>query len=784
VYHFTYTESIAGRAQQVTRQSFNDIIRRPQIADICARIAAAQTTDEVSRLKRQLPAICWHAWFDDGVRKNSTAHPSGLVMIDIDHIDTPPDLWQQLQPKSQELGILAAHITPSGKGLRLVFPAPAGMDLVTAQSYYINQLSLQNVDTCTKDLARLSFCVPQQYWLMVDEERLFGQTQTLSVAPSIAPSQPPRGEELIDSTVLPEALAEAEHTPDNNTIPTIYPDYYETAQTFDSSPRGGWEGAAGSSGSSGSSIPYHLLVEKLQDQLGGIPAHGSRNNYIFTMAAHLRYVCDDNPHWIAQILPTYGEAKDKWWRTIQSACQRAQHPQMPILVKRAIALAHKELDAKQQADRDGTPGTSSTPPPMPHSLPRLIAHLVKNVPVVCRPSVANAVFPALATHLYGVKFWLIDGTEKEATFMCVNMAKQSSGKSAINKPIEYIVADIVERDELSRQREQQWKESMSQRASNKEKPPRPNDLCVQVLVSDMTNAAFVQRMKDADGRYLYTNLEELELLRQLQTNGSKDVGKIICLCFDNGTYGQERVGTQSVTGLVGLRWNWNASSTIQKGKAFFKSRLVDGTLSRINLCTIVPDPSQPFVYGHYDERYADELKPYIDNLNAAQGNIRCPRALTMAREMLDRCLDHGALADDEVYRDFAFRAVTIAYLKAMVLYIAHGMKWSRQIADFAQWSLDYDLWCKMHFFGPQIAEANEGEQFKATRGRQNLLDLLPDSFTEQQATQVRLAQGMTGPARFMLNQWVYRGYVVRDEVSGMYVKTDSYLKRAKEQQER
>lgn len=515
-------------------------------------------------------------------------------------------------------------------------------------------------------------------------------------------------------------------------------------------------------------------MESLQELLGGVPAHGSRNNFIFSMAAYLRYVCNDDPEWIASILPTYGEARDKWYRTILSACQRSQYKAMPEVVRRAIAGARRQADlyTASQGDPD------QLPPPMPRKLPKLIAHLVKNVPEVCRPAVAHAVFPALATHLKGVKFWLIDGTEKEATFMCVNMAPQSSGKSAVNKPIEYIVADIVERDEINRQREQQWKEATANKASNKEKPKRPDDLCVQVLVSDMTNAAFVQRMKDAAGSYLYTNLEELDLLRQLQTNGTRDVGKIICLCFDNGKYGQERVGTQSVTARVEIRWNWNASTTIQKGLHFFKGRMVDGTLSRINFCTIIPDKSKPFVYGRYDEQYAAVLKPYITNLNLAQGHVECPQALALARRLSEACAEEGSLSDDDLLQDLAHRAVTIAYLKAMVLYIANDMTWGKEIADFATWSLQYDLWCKARFFGQQLCEEKASEQVRTPRHRQNLLDLLPSCFTLAQALDVRRQQGMDeSGCRQMIRSWTFRGYIQPDPATGTYLKTPKYLAR-------
>lgn len=759
MYRFSFVNNIAGKAQEMSRQLFHELIARDDVKRVCQLISEAETTDEIGRLKRGLPGICWHAWFDDGKRKNDAAHASGMIMLDLDHVDDPRALFGKMKSgETREHGscyigghlLLAAHITPSTKGLRLVFAMPEGMtDIVAAQAVIVRNLGLKNVDACTKDLARLSFCVPDDYWLYVDEEALF------------------EADHAVSPSLLPPAVIQDEKHEEESEAETEYPTHY--GQEI----QAGRASSAGKDGGRGA-VPYAYIVECLQELLGGVPAHGSRNNFIFSMAAYLRYVCNDDAEWISRVLPTYGEARDKWRRTIDSACQRAQYKQMPQIVKRAIDNARKRVmgDGSQVMGE----GEQDMPPEMPGKLPRLIRHLTKNVPEVCRPAVANAVFPALAAHLNGVKFWLIDGTEKEATFMCVTMAKQSSGKSSVNKPIEYIIADIVERDELNRQREQDWKEASANRGANKEKPKRPDDLCVQVLVSDMTNAAFVQRMKDAGGKYLYTNLEELDLLRQLQTNGTKDVGKIICLCFDNGKYGQERVGAQSVTARVDIRWNWNASSTIQKGLRFFRGRMVDGTLSRVNFCTIIPDKTKPFVYGKYDEKYAEELKPYITNLNLATGNIECRQALELAQRLAEQCADEGALSDDDVYQDLAHRAVTIAYLKAMVLYIANDMTWTKDIAEFAEWSLKYDLWCKCHFFGEQVSEEKAKETVGKTRGRQNLLDLLPESFSVQEASDVRIQQGMDGGARQMVNLWVHRGYVIKDE-TGRYVKTKKYLSR-------
>ena len=741
MYRFSFTESVAGKAQEVSRQLFYEIISRKDIKEKCKLIAEGKI-----ELKRKLPAFCWHAWFDEGKRKNYCAHPSGLIMIDVDHVEEPRQLYASIEKKAKEMGLLVAHVTPSTKGLRLVFPVPQGMDIVKAQSYYAHALNLQ-VDACTKDLARLSFAVPEEYWLWIDEKIWTAH-----------PSLPDR--EGVQTANKQEEGTEENSSLNNSSLPEGQPIQHSTFQIPNFF----------------NGLPYSTIVSCLEERLGGKPAHGSRNNFIFSMAAYLRYICDDDPNWIAQILPTYGEAHDKWRRTIDSACQRAQYKQMPNVVKDAIAMArHKQEIENETEDEE----QNTLPPAMPKKLPFLIQHLTKNVPEVCRPAVANGVFPALAAHLHGVKFWLIDGTEKEATFMCVNMAAQSSGKSAVNKPIEYILADIVERDEINRKREQEWKDSTQTKGANKEKPKRPDDLCVQVLVSDMTNAAFVQRMKDAGEHYLYTNLEELDLLKQLQTNGTKDVGKIICLCFDNGKYGQERVGTQSVTARVNLRWNWNASSTIQKGINFFKGRLVDGTLSRINFCTIIKDKSKPFVYGKYDEKYAEKLKPYIANLNLATGHIECKQALALAQRLSNQCAEEAALSDDEIYQELSYRAVTIAYLKAMVLYIANDMTWSKEIEEFTEWSLKYDLWCKMHFFGSKIAEDKEKETVKGLRGRKNLLDLLPNPFTTKDANELRQTEGL--PERGcgqMIRQWIYRGYIERDCVPDVYLKTQEYINRA------
>lgn len=743
-YRFSFVKNYFGQAVEVNREMFRKILQRKDVKRICKKIAKCTNQEEIGKEKRKLPAFCWHGWFVGGKRKNYLANPSGLVMIDLDHLEKPEEFFKEIKEKAVKMGLLVAHITPSTKGLRLVFPVPQGMDIVEAQAYYVKALKLTNVDACTKDLARLSFCVPEGYFLYIDEDELFKEASPTPIAPNPDPS-PARGKGV--DSINPEKEAQTELQSER---------IVQESKKFEENYKG---------------IPYKVIVSTLEMLLGGQPAHGSRNNFIFSMSCYLRYICDDNPDWIASILPDYGEERNKWRRTIESACQRAQNKTMPQIMKRAINLAMNKTKAVSE----------DLPPEMPKNIPRLIEHLIKNVPLVCRPAVAVGVFPALASHLKGVKFWLLDGTEKEATFMVVCMAKQSSGKSAINKPIEYIMADIEQNDEWNRQREQEWKDATTTKGANKEKPKRPDDICVQILSSDMTNACFVQRLLDAEragGKYLYTNIEELELLNQLQTNGTQNVGKIICLAFDNGKYGQERIGTQSVTARVKIRWNWNASSTIQKGMAFFKGRMVDGTLTRINFSTIIPDKSKPFIYGRYDEKFAEDLKPYITNLNLASGEIECQEALDMARKLSEECADRSALWDDEVYEDLSYRAITSAYLKAMVLYIAHDMTWTKEIEDFCVWAFNYDMWCKCHFFGAELSDEKAAEKkIKKRRGRQNMLNLLPECFSLEDAALVREQCGLdAGNTKGMLALWTHRGYIEQDS-TGRYTKTELYLSR-------
>jgi len=738
MYRITYFKNVSSTGVAVSRQMFDEILDSPEVSELCQQIVDTGNME----IKRKLPAFCWHATFENGKRNSLSAIPSGLAMIDVDHCEKPREVFETVKELAIENGLVAAHVTPSTSGLRMVFVMPDGMTIEGTQKWLTEKLALEGVDGCTKDLARLSFAVPRSYWLYIDYEALFG--------------------EKIVSCFAPTGLNEGDQSSTQGSRPGLESSApLGLATTYDTKYKG---------------VLYTAIVEALETLYGGKPAHGNRNTQIFSMACMLRNICNDDPNWIAQILPNYGEAESRWMSTIKSACQRNQVKNMPPMLTKAIEMARLSTSGIESNNGETTPlFDSKKTPDMPSQLPHLISLLIRNVPDVCRASVANGVFPALASHLSEVRFPLIDGTRKEATFMCVNMARQSSGKASVNKPIELIMRDIKERDDYNRQREQDWKDAMNSRGSNKDKPKRPDDLCVQILVSDMTNAAFVQRLKDAGNKYLYTNLEELDLLKQLQTNGSKDVGKIICLCFDNGVYGQERVGTQSVTALTPLRWNWNASSTVEKGREFFRNRLIDGTLSRINFCTIISDETKEFKYGNYDEQFSTELKPYITNLNLCKGEVTCKEALDMAERLQKECTEIALQSEDVIYQEFAYRAVTIAYMKAMVLYIANDMTWSKPIEEFCEWSLKYDLWCKNYFFGEAIMEAREASKPRRQYGKGNMLNSLPDVFSKADAQEIRRAAGKdVSNTNHMLAVWAHRGYIVFNEETEMYEKTEKY----------
>ena len=404
------------------------------------------------------------------------------------------------------------------------------------------------------------------------------------------------------------------------------------------------------------------------------------------------------------------------------------------------------------------------PPEMPKKLPKLVELLISRTPEIYKPAVAHAIFPPLATHLWKTRFRYIDNVEHEARLMTLLLAGTGAGKSSVNRPIDFIMEDIRLRDAENLKREKAWKDEMLRKGANKDKRKRPENLIIQEIDADMTNPAFVMRTAEAQEHFLYTSLNELDQFDALKGSGSQQF-RIMCLAADPGNkYGQTRVGTMSVTERVTIRFNWNASTTIQKGQRYFSKVLTDGPISRINFCTI---PEREIgedmpVYGTYDESYREALRPYIDNLNKVTGLIECKEAFQLALKLKDENAEFARLSQDRTFENLSFRANVIAYLKACVLYVANGCKWEPEIDEFIRWSEQYDLYCKMRFFGDMIAKENYTAQRSSKRGPQNLLQILPDNFTAAQLLAIRLEHGLDAKGTdMMIRQWLHRNYIRR-----------------------
>ena len=404
------------------------------------------------------------------------------------------------------------------------------------------------------------------------------------------------------------------------------------------------------------------------------------------------------------------------------------------------------------------------PPEMPKKLPKLVELLISRTPEIYKPAVAHAIFPPLATHLWKTRFRYIDNVEHEARLMTLLLAGTGAGKSSVNRPIDFIMEDIRQRDAENLKREKAWKDEMLRKGANKDKRKRPENLIIQEIDADMTNPAFVMRTAEAQEHFLYTSLNELDQFDALKGTGSQQF-RIMCLAADPGNkYGQTRVGTMSVTERVTIRFNWNASTTIQKGQRYFSKVLTDGPISRINFCTI---PEREIgedmpVYGTYDDAYREALRPYIENLNKVTGLIECKEAFQLALKLKDENAEFARLSQDRTFENLSFRANVIAYLKACVLYVANGCKWEPEIDEFIRWSEQYDLYCKMRFFGDMIAKENYTAQRSSKRGPQNLLQILPDSFTAAQLLAIRLEHGLDAKGTdMMIRQWLHRNYIRR-----------------------
>ena len=846
-----------------TAALFREAVDSPQTARVCAEIADALEAvkrGELSReefetlkadRKRLLPVLTPHATFTQGRRVNTDAVPSGLCMLDVDHLPDARGFYEaNVRGREEVLGILLAHITPSCEGLRLVFVLPdAAMELEAAQRWMAGRLGMKDYDGAVKDLARCSFLVPRDYFLYLNEAELFGEAAANS---SIAEGSSSAAE---SSSIAEGSSSTAENFSAASSSSAENSSTAEGSSVAASSSiaEGSSSAAESSSAASGlqaectpaesdsgqdaydevpcfRGVPYSDIIQQWLMLTGGEPVKGERNTRLHRLAYHLRYITDDDETLIKRILPRYGLGDREIDSLVHSACMAkfcSTPTEMKKAVQAAFALAAVQNSnsafaansasssfgnsssvgnaasignvvsspvgnaasapaASASAVGGGIGGTMSEdsllPPPMPEQLPALIELLLRSTPEVYRPAVAHAVFPALGAHLHRTTFRYIDNVCHEATLMNVLMAGTGAGKDCISEPINRIMADIRERDAENLRREREWKEEVTSKGANKDKRRRPEGLVIQEIDADMTNPAFVMRTAEADGHFLYTKLNEIDQFDALKgsTRGQQQF-QIMCLAFDPGNrYGQTRVGAASVTEKVCVRFNWNASTTILKGKRYFSRVLTDGPVSRINFCTIPEREigAEMPVYGSYGPEFDEELRPYIDCLCRASGEIDCPEAWRLALQLREECADCARLTQSRVYENLSFRALVIAWLKACVLYVASGCQWDPTFDAFVRWSLQYDLWCKMEFFGTAIQEANMAGDtlYAAARpGRRNLLSLLPPVFSLAEAVSMRVSQGLDADGTCaMLRQWRHRGYVQMEVADRAGVQTEMY----------
>ncbi len=822
---FGISRSVRSREVQVcTPELFHRAIKGSKVSLICAEIEDALEKlrrgelkkEEYERmktqLKSQLPILTPHATFKNGRRLNADAIPSGLSIYDKDHIPNPRGYWEEKQKilaqKSVLDSICLVHVTPSTEGLRLIFKIPKGMTLAEAQKWMSEQLEDNDYDSCVKDLARPSFLVPEDYILYIDEAKLFEVANTslnikegsASESKDLKEGSASESEDLkqggLHRTNNRNSVASNDKGEGFDAPPTLERSGSERrVGAVSPSPLKGegrgerwsppYEGGTGWLGKTSETqfpqeyngIPYATLVTKLVELLGGEPQHGSRNTFIFTLACYLRYICDDNADWVKSVIPIFGEEQKRAFTTVESACARKQSHVMPGIVRKAIKLCQDELEKGQGKNYEEADfGDIGNPNSyfyhvneLPTKLPRLIKLLVSKTPKMYQPAVSQAVFPPLAAHLCSTRFRYIDNVEHEATLMSILCAPTGSGKECVSEPINHIMADIRTRDAEQRAREKAWKDECNSKGSNKDKRERPEGLVIQEVNIDMTNPAFVLRMKEAEEHFLYAKVNELNLFDALKGKTNQHF-RIMELAFDLGIYGQDRVGVQSVTETVRVRFNWNASCTPKKCRDYFRRVVTDGPVSRISFSTIDRRPcgSEIPVYGSYDAAFDEELRPYIENLVKARGLVDCPQAFKLAQKLVGENAEFARLSQNYVFENLSFRANVIAYLKACVLYVANGMKWEKSIEDFVRWSERYDLWCKLKLFGQMIYEA-DNEQAKTDKefvsGPKNLLRMLPDEFTLEDYLKLRRQQGFEGDDRKRamnaINQWVHRGYVAR-----------------------
>ncbi len=686
----------------------------------------------------------------DGTLRGST-RMSNTVGMDIDHLSAEemPAVRDRILAKKDELGLGMLEESARGCGYHLVFTRRPHMSQVENLQWAAQLLGV-DYDAQAKDITRVFFTTGTEQLIYLDDA-IFASEEVL-------------GTDYTDLHGLSKSS-------DNNNSCNSRNSCQEKIRVNPCNP---------CQDKDYNGMAYSDIIAKYWELFNGgkLPVVGDRNALTFELAVTLRSICGYSLEGLQAIVPNYWAApngtctdadRTEYLHTLENALKEPRRG-MPLRLKQVLQAL------KEQQGVKACGGTVSTPPPMPKRLPPLIKLLTRNVPWYYKPAVASAVFPALGAHLHGVHFRYWDNVDHEATFMNLLVGRQSVGKGSIKKPIEYIMEDIRQRDLLSRQREAEWKQKNP--TGKQKKDPRPADICIQMLIDNLTDAVFNQRVVDANNngeRYIYTIVDEVEALKKVTSSHKADeVGLLIRKAFDNSMAGQERVGADSVSGIAPLRWNFNASTTPPNARKFFYKMVNDGTVSRLDVATIIrpiEDDDEAPILGIYDDRFAAELKPYIDRLDAANGLIECPQARKLALDLKQENADTARLYESEAYRVLSYRANVIAWLKGMVLYVAHGYRWDKSIAEFVRWSEQYNLWCKMLYFGTQLEkELNDEQELQRHSGPQNLLELLPDEFTREQYLQMRQQAGRPGPGDSTLRTWQTRGHIAYDETSARYVK--------------
>ena len=738
------------------------------------------------RLKSELPFFCPHyGMFKNNVRRQENALPESFLFQTIIDVDDKEYVEKAIE-KARELNCSSGiwngsllHLCYSArKKLHIGIRMPVGMTIEETQKAYCEALGVPYDESCI---------TPERMIFLTDKDsEIYRSKMWCAVLPESEIQA--RRKAFLDRGLTVDGRGDAKV---NSLQFTVNGNSNDNVQNNRLSGNHG-SGELGEA-SEKNLIAFDLFVQSAGLEGMAIDTVGSRHSSLLAImsAGASRVMSEEELMKVVRTkMPSYYQ-EDDCHQLIHDFYAKYADSSKPMSrdVIRVNALAEQKANEVKSEERrvknsnaDGNYTVQSSylqvqssdedypePPAMPEKLPKLVELLISRTPEVYKPAVAHAIFPPLATHLWQTSFRYIDNVVHEATLSTCLLAGTGAGKSSVDKPIRYIMEDIRKRDAENLKREKEWKEEVTRKGANKDKRKRPDNLVIQEIDADMTSPAFVMRTAEAQGRFLYTSLNELDQFDALRGSGNQQF-RIMCLAFDPfNLFGQQRVGVQSVTERVTIRFNWNASTTIQKGQRYFSKVLTDGPISRINFCTI---PEREIgdempVYGDYDDAYREALKPYIENLNNARGLIDCPEAFQLALKLKDENAEFSRLSQDRVYENLSFRANVIAYLKACVLYVANGCKWEPEIDEFIRWSERYDLYCKMRFFGDAIKRANDTGEKSSKRGPSNMLMQLPDEFTYQQVIDLRVARGMDkkGTSR-MLGNWKERHYIkVKDSNS-------------------